>query len=206
MTALQLVRTESLEAAPARPDQEVIARLIEPNTRVLDVGCGDGAMLALLQGRARARGIERDGACVRACVARGLAVVQGDAEQDLAEFPAQSFDYVVLSHVFQGLAQPREALRQARRIGAHVIISIENGAHWRVRTRLALQGRAGEAWADGQAARPCGVRDLAELARGERLTLERAIPLSNGRPGAPFARRLWRANWFADEAVFLFVA
>src|SRR5262249_38818556 len=110
-------------------------------------------------------------------------------------------------------ANPREVLRQAARIGVRVIASISNYGHWRTRFRFAAKGtmpppshrftsRATQ-WADGEMLRPCSIRDFAVLAREERLTIESAVPLSSGRPGAPFAKTLWRANAFAEEAVFL---
>jgi methionine biosynthesis protein MetW len=215
MAHLELVHAVAADTELARPDHEVIAHLIEPDTRVLDIGCGNGALLSLLA-RARdvrGRGLERDKIKARGCVARGLAVVQGDAEHDLAAFPANGFDYVVLSHTLQCLANPREVLRQAARIGAHVIVSVSNYGHWRTRSRLLAKGAMPPPahrftsrpthWADGDILRPSTILDLAALAREERLSIESAVPLSGGKPGAPFAKTLWRANLFAEEAVFL---
>jgi methionine biosynthesis protein MetW len=159
------------------------------------------------KGGARVRGLERDKAKVRGCVARGLSVVQGDAETCLAEYPSAAFNYVVFSHSFQCFAKPREALRHAGRVGEKVIVSIRNAAHWRNRLRLLNQGRvapvASASWADGELNRACSVRDFVALAREMRFTVETALPLSKGRSGAPFAKTLWRANLFAEEAVFL---
>jgi len=215
MAHLELVHAVAPDNEPVRPDHDVIAQLIEADARVLDVGCGNGALLAFLarQCNVRGRGLERDKIKARGCVARGLAVVQGDAEQDLAAFPANSFDYVILSHTLQSVANPREVLRQAARIGKHVIVSLSNYGHYRTRTRLLLKGtmpppshrftaRAAQ-WADGEILRPCTIRDFAVLAREERLSIESAVPLTSGRAGAPFAKTLWRANMFAEEAVFL---
>lgn len=211
MAQLELVHAQplDLEARPARGDFDVIARMVDDGARVLDVGCGDGALITLLtrESKARARGLERDKAAVRGCVVRGLSVVQGDAETDLAEFPSGSFDAVVFSHTLTQLARPREALRQAGRVGERVIVSIRNAAFWRKRYQLATSGRTpplrGASWADGELERPLSVRDFAALAREMRFNIESAVPLTNGRPGAPFAKTLWRANMFAEEAVFL---
>jgi methionine biosynthesis protein MetW len=193
----------------------VIAQLIEPDARVLDIGCGNGALLSLLarQCNARGRGLERDKIKARGCVARGLAVVQGDAEHALGAFPANGFDYVILSHTLQCLVNPREALRQAARIGDRVIVSVSNYGHYRTRLRLLAKGRMPppthrytarpSQWADGEILRPCSIRDFATLAREARLNIESAVPLSSGKPGAPFAKTIWRANMFAEEAVFL---
>jgi hypothetical protein len=97
-------------------------------------------------------------------------------------------------------------LRQAGRVGDKVIVSIRNGAHWHARWQLLSKGRAvspSGAWADSEPKRACSVRDFANLARELRFGIETAVPLSKGRPGAPFAKTLWRANLFAEEAVFL---
>lgn len=199
--ALELVHTAP--AAPSKPrlDHAVIALSITEGARVLDVGCGDGALIAQLAADrgARVRGLELDPAKVRSCVARGLSVVQGDAERDLDLFPSASFDYVVFNDVLLKLKEPRAALRAAARIGEQVIVSIDNAAHWRHRLRLLNQGRLARWEGDAQ----CSIRDFAALARDLRLTIERATPISGESPGAPFAKTLWRANWFAEKAVFV---
>jgi len=211
MAHLELVHVAPEEQSRPRPDHQVIARLVEKGASILDVGCGDGALMRLLSREcaARARGIERDKTRVRACVGRGLAVVQSEAERDLAAFPSGSFKYVILSRTFQSLEHPREVLRQAARIGDRVIVSIANFAHWRARMEFLQKGHIPRPqmqapdWADSDILRPCSIRDFAELARDMRFTIESAVPLSGGRAGAPFAQKLWRPNWFAEEAVFL---
>lgn len=210
MAHLELVHVADDEPRRPRPDHAVIAQLIDEGASVLDVGCGDGALMRLLarERSARVRGIERDKVRVRQCIGRGLSVVQGKAEEDLPSFPSGSFSYVVFSG-FQTLEKPRDVLRQAARIGDHVIVSIANFAHWRGRFRLMHAGfsprpqQDSPGWADSDILRPCSIRDFAEVARAMRFTIETAIPMSGGRPGAPFAKTLWRANWFAEEAVFM---
>lgn len=191
--------------APATPraDHKAIAVMVSEGARVLDIGCGDGALLALLarERRARARGIERDPVKVHACVRRGLSVVQGDTEHDLVEMPSGSFDYVVLSHTLQYCSRPAEVLKQAGRIGEYVIVSIKNAGYWRERLRSFAQGRFAD-WRS-PVLRSSTIRDFAEFARSLRFGIERATPVTRGNPGAPFAKTLWRANWFAEEAVFL---
>jgi methionine biosynthesis protein MetW len=202
MAQLELVHpSETTPQAPPRPDHIVIAQLVQDHASVLDVGCGDGALMSLLvrECGARVRGLEWDRSKAHRCVSRGLSVVQGDAEADLSEFPSGSFDYVVFSRTLQHLRRPFDALKEAGRIAEHVIVSIHNSGHWRARMRLLASGRLGET----DALHRFTIRDFAAGARALRFTVERAVPLSRGHQGAPFARTLWRANWFAEEAVFL---
>ena len=203
MAQLELVHPAPLDLAESEPrgDHAAIARMVEDGARVLDVGCGDGALIRLLKREcaARARGMELDPAKVHGCVARGLSVVQGDAERDLEHFPSAAFDYVIFSHALLKLRRPLAVLKTAARVGERVIVSFDNAGHWSKRVRLLARGRLA-GWGD---AAPVSVRDFAEAARDMRLTIERAVPLSRGHQGAPFAKTIWRANWFAEQAVFL---
>ncbi|NCP24987.1 MAG: methionine biosynthesis protein MetW [Erythrobacter sp.] len=125
-----------------RPDLAAIAGQVAPGSRVLDIGCGDGAlMLALRDKQCDVRGIEIDGACVERCVARGLSVVQGDADRDLADYPDASFDYAVLSQTLQTAARPDRMLEQLLRVGTRAFVSFPNFAHWRTRAALMFGGR-----------------------------------------------------------------
>lgn len=200
-----------LTQVPPRADHEVIAQMVRPNARVLDVGCSDGALLSLLarERGVKGRGMELSQAGVNACVARGLAVVQGDADRDLRDYPDASFDYAILSKTIQAVHRPRAVLKELARIGERVIVSFPNFGHWRVRMDLLTKGRMPVTqslparWSETDNLHLCTVRDFAELARDLHLTIERAVPLTRGQPGAPFAKNLAAANWFAEEAVFL---
>jgi len=202
MAQLELVHPAPLDLkTEPRADHDVIAQLVSDGARVLDVGCGDGALIRLLtrECAAQVRGLEIDPVKVHGCVSRGLSVVQGDAERDLDAFPTDAFDYVIFSHALMKLQRPQDALKAAARVGERVIVSINNAGHWSTRTKHMFSGRLAR-WADDA---PCTVRDFAEMARGLRLTVERAVPLSRGHAGAPFAKTLWRANWFSEQAVFV---
>lgn len=208
MAQLELVHPAPIDFdAPlsARGDHNVIAHMISEGARVLDIGSGDGALISLLTREcgARARGLEIDPAKVHACVKRGLSVVQGDADHDLTAFPSASFEYVVFSRTLQRLRDPEAALREAARIGERVIVTIANSGHWSGRFELMFGGRITKARRGREILHPMSVRDFVALARGLRLSVERALPLARNKPGAPFAKVLWRANWFAEEAVFL---
>lgn len=126
-----------------RPDLQVIADNVRDGTRVLDIGCGDGSLMAELRGSRRcdARGLELDPANVATAVARGLSVVQGDAERDLADYPDDSFDYALLSQTLQTTHRPDRIIAELLRIAPRAFVSFPNFAHWRVRLSLLWGGR-----------------------------------------------------------------
>lgn len=194
-----------------RPDYEVIVAEVRAHARVLDVGCGDGALLERLiaDKRVKGRGMELSQAGVNACVAKGLSVVQGDADRDLKFFPDRSFDFVILSKTIQAVHRPGDVLAELARIGDRVIVSLPNFGHWKTRFGLMFSGRMPvnpslpSAWHETENIHLCTVRDFAKLAESVGLTVERAFPISGGHAGSPFARTLWRANWFAEDAVFV---
>ncbi len=126
-----------------RPELAAIADMIRPGTRVLDVGCGDGALLDHLvrNKHVDGRGIELSQQNVNACVARGLSVVQGDADTDLAEYPEGVFDAVILSQTIQATEKPAKVLKDMLRIGRRVAVSLPNFGYWRVRASLLVHGR-----------------------------------------------------------------
>jgi methionine biosynthesis protein MetW len=203
MAQLELVHPTPLDLTNAQPrgDHFVISQMVSDGARVLDVGCGDGALMQLLtrECSAKARGLELDPNKAHRCVVRGMSVVQGDAERDLGEFPSGAFDYVIFSHTLQHFRRPQAALKQAARIGTQVIVSINNAGRWNKRAEMLTKGRLGPS----EHLQRYTVRDLADLAREMHLSIERAVPLSRGHAGAPFAKTIWRANWFCEEAVFL---
>jgi methionine biosynthesis protein MetW len=126
-----------------RPDLAVIAANVAPGSRVLDIGCGDGELMAALRDgkQVDARGLELDAGDVAGAVARGLSVVQGDADTDLADYPDNSFDYAILSQTLQTTRAPDVVLEHLLRIGRHAFVSFPNFAHWRVRASLLWGGR-----------------------------------------------------------------
>ena len=189
-----------------RPDLAAIASAIEPGTRVLDIGCGDGALLAELRASkgVDARGIEIDGGCVERCVAQGLSVVQGDADSALADYPDKGFDYTVLSQTLQTARRPDLMLDQLLRVGKQAFVSFPNFAHWRTRGALMLGGRMPVtrsipvSWYETQNIHHVTVKDFRELAREKNARIEREWFFANEKPisGA--------ANLRAEFAVFLF--
>lgn len=192
--------------AVLRPDLAVIAANVAPGARVLDVGCGDGAlMLALRDERGvDARGLEIDPANVAECVARGLSVIQGDADTDLAEYPDGSFDYAILSQTLQTTMRPDRVLEQLLRIGKKAFVSFPNFAHWRVRLSLLWGGRMPVtrllpvAWYETPNIHHVTVDDFRALLNERGIGVERTWFLNGGRETSAAA-----ANFRAEHAVFL---
>ena len=195
----------------ARVDLLVVRDMVDASSRVLDIGCGDGALLDLLANTrgADARGIElsRDG--VARCVARGLAVIQGDADTDLADYPDGAFDYVILSQTLQATRNPRAVLEQMLRVGRCAIVSFPNFGHWRIRAELGLRGRMPktdnlpEEWWSTPNIHLCTLRDFVALTEICGAKIERSHALNSwGRP-IGFNLPWWFWNLFGVQAVFL---
>jgi methionine biosynthesis protein MetW len=194
-----------------RVDLQYIADMIEPKTRVLDIGCGDGALLGYLSEfkQVDARGIELSMAGVNECVSDGLSVIQGDADTDLSDYPDGAFDYAVLSQTLQATRHPRQVVENLARIGRRAILSLPNFGHWKVRLRLFLSGRMPQTetlpykWYDTPNIHLCTIRDFLELCDEVDVEVEKAIVLdSRGNPLLMEATGR-TGNLMAVQAVFL---
>src|SRR6186997_2170344 len=193
----------------SRVDLLVVAQMIEPGAKVLDVGCGDGELLRLLAETrdVDGRGIELSREGVNEGVAKGLSVIQGDADADLRDYPDDAFDYVILSQTLQATREPREVLRQMLRVGKRAIVSFPNFAHWQIRLRLVFGGRMPETpslpykWYDTPNIHLCSIDDFRALCAEMGVQVERAIVLN--RYSRPIHMPPFLANLFGEQAVFM---
>ena len=189
-----------------RPDLAVIAASVAPGARVLDVGCGDGALMAALRDgkQADARGMELDPHNVAVCVARGLSVIQGDADVDLSFYPDASFDYAILSQTLQTTKRPDLVLDELLRIGRRAFVSFPNFAHWRVRLSLLWGGQMPVtrllpvAWYETPNIHHVTIDDFRTLLVARGVKVEEAWFLTGDQRIRPAA-----ANFRAEHAVFL---
>ena len=194
-----------------RRDLRLIADMIEPGARVLDIGCGDGALLAYLarEKSVDARGMELSQSGVNACVRHGLSVIQGDADRDLDAFPVGAFDVAVLSQTLQATRQPRYVLEALIRIGKRAIVSFPNFGFWRIRLSLLWHGcmpvseLLNNPWYDTPNIHLCTIRDFVAMCDEMGVHIERSLTLD--RHGRPFALdpRGSLANLLAEQAVFV---
>src|ERR1700730_18121614 len=204
-----VITAKRARAVPARVDLLLVADMVEAKTRVLDVGCGDGTLLRLLaeEKGVDARGIGLALREVNDRVANGLAGVKGAADTDLADYPDNAFDYVILSQTLQATRQPRTVLEHMLRIGRHAIVSFPNFGHWRIRLQVAVGGRMPMtrnlscSWYDTPNIHFCTIQDFVALVREIDARIERGVALD--RFGAPLAYgEPWIWNFFGEQGVF----
>ncbi len=195
----------SAEHSQLRPDLALIAGHVAPGSRVLDIGCGDGTLMAALRERGcAARGMELEPHNVAECVARGLSVIQGDADVDLAFYPDASVDYAVLSQTLQTTKRPDLVLEEMLRIGGRAFVSFPNFAYWRVRVSLLWHGRMPVTrllpvtWFETPNIHHLTVADFRDLVAKRGIAVEQSWFLS----GTDLVRGA-AANWRAEHAVFL---
>jgi methionine biosynthesis protein MetW len=205
------MQSRIVAAHPERADLKIISGFVTQGARVLDVGCGDGALLARLEDEKQAdgRGIELSQKGVNEAVARGLSVVQGDADHDLATYPDEAFDFVILSQTLQATHNPRIVLEQLLRIGRKVVVSFPNFGNWRIRRQFLMKGRMPITedlpykWYDTPNIHFCTVRDFMHLVEEVDARVEKAVALYGKGRVLNRSVRLPLWNFLADQAIFL---
>jgi len=190
---------------------KVIADLLPNNTRVLDVGCGDGALMDFLvkEKNIEVRGLELNQDNVQECIYKGLPVIQGNAETELYQFPKQSFDYVVLSQTLQAFYQPDKVLRELLRIGKSVIVSIPNFGYWKVRTSLLFFGKMPvtktlpNTWFNTPNLHMCTIKDLFNYCEDQNIVIKKVIGVNENKISLIKKNNLEIKNLFSKLGVFL---
>lgn len=197
--------------APLRPDLQVIASLITPAARVLDVGCGDGALLTWLrdQKQVDGRGIEINQQEVNRAISNGIPVIQGDVDSDLPHYPHAAYDYVILSQTLQAMKDPRAVLLDLVRIGKKAVVSVPNFGHWKNRLYLAVHGRMpvtktlSYQWYDTPNIHFCTITDFVVLVESLGITIEQRVVVDTVGRKVKFSGRGFTANLFGEQGVFL---
>ena len=190
---------------------KVIAELLPNNTRVLDVGCGDGSLMNLLKvnKNIEVRGLELDQDNVQKCIMKGLPVIQGNAETELHQFPNQSFDYVVLSQTLQAFYDPEKVLKELLRIGKSVIVSIPNFGYWKVRINLLIFGEMPvtktlpNTWYNTPNLHMCTIKDLFNFCYEKKIKINKVIGVNNNKTSLIKRGNLEIKNLFSKLGIFL---
>lgn len=200
-----------IETEKIRVDLKLIAGMVKPGTRVLDIGCADGQLIEHLTKAKQcdARGIEIDMAEVQRAISQGLPVMQGDADTELVTYPDGAFDYVILSRTLQAVEKPREVLQQMLRISTHAIVSFPNFGHWTLRLQLLTSGRmpmtAGwnRMWYETPNIHPCTIQDFFALCRADGYVVEDWLAADEKGRRTPWRRFPGLANLFGEQGLFL---
>jgi methionine biosynthesis protein MetW len=190
---------------------KVIADLLPSNTRVLDVGCGDGSLMNLLvkEKNIEVRGLELEKQNVQECIYKGLPVIQGNAETELYQFPDKSFDYVVLSQTLQAFYNPDKVLKELLRIGKSVVISIPNFGYWKVRTSLLFFGKMPvtktlpNKWYDTPNLHMCSIKDLFSYCDNQNINIKKVIGVNEDKTSLINKGNLELKNFFSKLGIFL---
>ena len=190
---------------------KVIVDLLPNNTRVLDVGCGDGSLMNLLvkEKNIEVRGLELEKQNIQECIYKGLSVIQGNAETELHQFPDQSFDYVVLSQTLQAFYNPDKVLKELLRIGKSVVVSIPNFGYWKVRTSLLFFGKMPvtntlpHKWYSTPNLHMCTIKDLFNYCDSQNLNIKKVIGINEDKTSLINKSNLELKNFFSKVGIFL---
>jgi methionine biosynthesis protein MetW len=190
---------------------KIIANLLPPQSRVLDVGCGDGTLIEALikEKNIDARGIELEEDKVKECISKGLSVIEGDAETELSQFPDKAFDFVILSQTLQAFYQPENVLAQLLRIGDKVIISIPNFGYWQIRASLLFFGKMPVTkslpytWYNTPNLHMCSIKDFYQFCEKKKIKLDRVIGINGEKISSIYRINLELKNLLSEVGIFL---
>jgi methionine biosynthesis protein MetW len=190
---------------------KIIANLIEKNTRILDVGCGDGTLMEYLKNDKKIdiRGIEISKNNVQKCIGKGLTVIEGDAEKDLGQFPDESFDFVILSQTLQAFLNPEKVMSELLRVGKKAIVTIPNFGYWKVRLHLLIKGTMPitrtlpDEWYNTQNLHMCTIKDFFNFCKDRKINLYKSIALQNLKSSKINNSNIGLKNFSAALGIFL---
>ncbi len=190
---------------------KIIADLLPDNSRVLDVGCGDGTLMKYLANEKNidVRGLELNEKNVESCIAKGLSVIEGNAETELGQFPDKSFEFVILSQTLQAFYSPVNVLDQLLRIGEASIVSIPNFGYWKVRSSLLFNGRMPETkslpykWFNTPNLHMCTIKDFYELCKNKNINMKKVIGINNNKTSLIHNNNIKLKNLFSEVGIFL---
>jgi len=190
---------------------KIIANLLPPQSRVLDVGCGDGTLIeALIKEKSiNARGVELEENKVKECISKGLSVIEGDAETELSQFPDKAFDFVILSQTLQAFYQPENVLAQLLRIGGKVIISIPNFGYWQIRASLLFFGKMPitkslpYTWYNTPNLHMCSIKDFYQFCEKKKIKIDKVIGINGEKISSIYRINLEMKNLFSEVGIFL---
>ena len=194
-----------------KPEFKIIADLIESNTRVLDVGCGDGTLMEFLKDNKKIdiRGIEILKNNVQQCIGKGLTVIEGDAEKDLSQFPDGSFDFVILSQTLQAFLNPEKVISELLRVGKKAIVTIPNFGYWKVRLHLLIKGTMPvtrtlpDEWYNTPNLHMCTIKDFFNFCENRKINLYKSIAFQNLKSSKITDKNLTLKNLTAVLGIFL---
>ena len=190
---------------------KVIAELVEKKKKVLDVGCGDGILMEFLKNNKNTniRGLEISKSKVQECIAKGLTVIEGNAEKDLKQFPDKSFDYVVLSQTLQAFLDPELVINELLRVGKKAIVTIPNFGYWRIRLHLLLKGTMPitktlpDEWYNTPNIHMCSIKDFFHFVKSRDIKIFKSLAINNQNASIINDSNLIIKNFFADLGIFL---
>ena len=194
-----------------KPEFKIISDLINENSQVLDVGCGDGILMEFLikEKKVNIRGIEISKAKVQNCIAKGLTIIEGNAEDDLRQFPNKSFDFVILSQTLQAFLNPEKVIDELLRIGKQAIVTIPNFGYWKIGLHLLLKGTMPvtktlpDEWYNTANIHLCTIKDFVNFSRSKNFKLSKSIALKNDQPSFITSSNLNRKNFVSNLGIFL---